>query len=720
MKKFLTSSVLIVALVFQLGGSTQDSSGSDMDHPAAQPNVSKAPGVGTTPNDPLYDQAMAAMGRGGYDEALDKLKNLLQQSGEAAGKEKIMRSMADCHYFLGMKGNRNSLISAVDLYRDVVQRYPDSRDDNIISLYRTAASYAALDFYYEAKREFENLCAKYPDSNYVPESTFRIGEMLYKARKFSESAQKLEDYVRKFPQGEYVKTAYFNLGDCYSQLNQDEAADKWYSDALKKWPDLNTVPEGVLLGIAFHYFRGMKYRDALKLFFFYVNVYPERENNKEILFAIGRSLMELDQIQLSLKVFSLLIERFPKSREAMESAILMANIGVNKPGLKLPAYFCGMENYKEPLKTYDNLLAGASSGDYAEELLFHKGHLLFKSDRHKESFETYNVLLNRFPKSRYREEVMKYFLASAERIVDESYSRGDYLAVSEIYFKSHEQGLITGDNFKVAFAMGESLRRVGLHDEAADVFEKLMKTSVGADDRTKILLAMADVECERRHYENVEKILQRLSSASQEKDQPPKRTGRSKSHAKPSVKAASPDGQTQRHISRILGNVYFKKGLYDKAILAYATALSNGEGIEGLAEIYLKNADCLKAMNSLDAAILSYRKAIEVYNRESRKYAVDILVASYRGIGDCLFEKKEYQEAISMYKQSATYAAGRSEGLWSLYGVGRGYAGLKNQEMADKSLSELKNKGGEGFWSNLADYVQREYDWNEKYDSVGQ
>jgi len=266
--------------------------------------------------------------------------------------------------------------------------------------------------------------------------------------------------------------------------------------------------------------------------------------------------------------------------------------------------------------------------------------------------------------------------------------------------------------------MGDSLRRVGLYDEAAEVFEKLLKTSGSVGDRNKILLAIADIDCERRNYDNVERILQRLSVTPQEKDRRLTMNGRrTKSQGKAIIQHSAPDGYIQLHVDRILGNVYFKKGLFDKAVSAYARVLAHGEGIEGMAEVYLKNADCLKAINSVEASMASYRKAIEAYNRESKKYSVDVLIASYRGLGDCLSEKKEYQEAISMYRQSASYLGGRAEGLWSLYGMGKGYAGLKNSEMADKTFSELKNKGGEGFWSNLADYALREYSWNEKYDS---
>jgi TolA-binding protein len=719
MKKFIISSALILMLVIQLSGSTHGSNGNEQDQGTGQPNAVTTASHGAESKNSLYDQAMGDFQRGGYAEALEKFSIILQQeSGESAKKEKVMRSMADCYYFLGIKGQKNNLLSATDLYKSIVQKYPDSRDDNAIALYRMANAYAALDFYHEAKREFENLYAKYPDSHYVPEITFRIGEMLYKARKFSESALKFEEYVHKFPQGEYVKTAYFNLGDCYSQMHQDEIADKWYSDALKKWPDLESISEDVLLSVGFHYFRSMKYPDALKIFFFYVNVYPEKESNKEVLFAIARSFVELDQLPLSLKIFSLLIEKFPNSREATESAIIMANLGVKKPGLRLPAYFQGMRNYQDPLKTYNDLLAGQPSGDYVEELLFQKGYFLYKNGRHKECFDTYGLLLSRFPNGRYKGEVIKYFMVSTARIVDENYANGDYLAVSEIYFKSREHGLITGDNFKVAYCMGDSLRRVGLYDEAAEVFEKLLKTSGSVADRNKILLALADIDCERRNYENVERILQGLSAVPQEKDRKLTLSSRqTKSQSKSMVKPSSSDGYIQMHVNRILGNVYFKKGLFDKAASAYARVFAYGGGIEGMAEIYRKYADCLKATNSLEAAMTSYRKAIEAYKRESQKYSVDILIASYRGLGDCLFEKKEYAEAISMYKQSASYLGGRADGLWSLYGIGKGYAGLKNSEMADKTFSELKNKGGEGFWSNLADYALREYSWNEKYDA---
>ncbi|HVO65593.1 MAG TPA: tetratricopeptide repeat protein [Syntrophales bacterium] len=718
MKKFIIS-ILILFIVYQLVGITEGGEDGSRDQNIGQAETAKTIRQETDSDTTLYNQGMIAFQSGSYSDALDKLKIILQREpDESPRKEKILRCVADCHFFLGLKGNNSDLLSAVDFYKNILQKYPNSRGENTIALYRMANSYAALNFYYEAKREYESLYTQYPESTYAPESVFRMGEMLYKSKKFGDAAEKFEEYIRKFPEGEYIKVAYFNLGDCYSQIHQEEKAERWYQSALKRWPDLGNIPEHILLNLGFHYFNSWKYPDTLKIFFFYINVYPEKENYKEALFVIARSFMELDQLPLALKMFGLLTEKFPNSREATEGAIIMANIGVKKPGMKLPLHFEGMQNYLDPLKTYNDILARSPTGDYAEELLFQKGYILYKNSRYKESFDTYARLLSQFSHGKYRGEAFKYFLASADWLVDENYAKGDYPAVSEIYFKSRENGLISGDNFKMAFKMGDSLRLVGLYDEAMEVFEKLLKTCGSIADRHRTITAIADVDCERGNYENVERVLKQLSTTSLDTDKRlTPHSGKSRYKGKATVKPVESEGNIEKHVNRILGNVYFKKGQFDKAAQTYAKVLDSGVGIEGMAVVYRNYAECLKAMNLLPMAIDNYQKAIEVYNRENQKYPVNIIIDSYRGIGDCLFEEKKYLEAISMYKQSLTKFDRRTESLWSIYNMGRGYVELRNSEMADKTFSELKNKGGEGFWSTLADYALREYSWNDKYSS---
>jgi tetratricopeptide (TPR) repeat protein len=264
--------------------------------------------------------------------------------------------------------------------------------------------------------------------------------------------------------------------------------------------------------------------------------------------------------------------------------------------------------------------------------------------------------------------------------------------------------------------MGDSLKHVGLNNEAMDVFDKLLKTSGGIAERNKILAAIADVECERGNYENAERMLQQITTSVPEHEKKIiPRNHKGKQNKKIIVKQSPQDSHIQKQINRIFGNVYFKKGLFDKAAQSYAKVLASGDDINDVAVIYRNHAQCLKALNSLPLAIANFRKAIEIYNSESQKYSVDVVIDSYRGLGDCLFDTKEYAEAIAMYKQSLAKQKGHSDELWSIYGIGRGYSELKNADMVNKTVSDMKSKGGEGFWSLLADYVVREFSWNDKY-----
>ena len=88
---------------------------------------------------------------------------------------------------------------------------------------------------------------------------------------------------------------------------------------------------------------------------------------------------------------------------------------------------------------------------------------------------------------------------------------------------------------------------------------------------------------------------------------------------------------------------------------------------------------------------------------------------SYESLGDCLYVKEEYQQAILMYEQSLKGISEGKQSMWTRISMARGYANLGNKPMADKSFSLLKRKSGDEFWSRVADYYVADKDWAGKY-----
>jgi tetratricopeptide (TPR) repeat protein len=52
---------------------------------------------------------------------------------------------------------------------------------------------------------------------------------------------------------------------------------------------------------------------------------------------------------------------------------------------------------------------------------------------------------------------------------------------------------------------------------------------------------------------------------------------------------------------------------------------------------------------------------------------------------------------------------------WDLFQSGKNYLSSNNLSMAEQTLSQLKNTGGEAFWSKISEYALEDNKWNQKY-----
>ena len=499
--------------------------------------------------------------------------------------------------------------------------------------------------------------------------------------------------MKKFPNGKYAKKAYFIIGDSYSKLQQFDNADIWYREILKRWPDLEEMPKESLLSLGLHYFQTGKYNDAVAVLFVHMNLFPDDEQSKSVLYTIGRCFVEMDQLSVAIKMFSRLMEKYPESHEALESMVIMANIGVKKPGIKVPVFMKGIDSYLDPLETYNEMLTKYPGDEMTEGLLHQKGYALWKDGRYKEAFDVYTYLLDQFPDGKYRETSKENLMSVAGLLVDKYYLKGDYIDVSDVYFRVYKEGLIEWDNFKTGFSVGDSLKEIGIYDDAMKVFEKLLKVSWSGKEKARVILAMAGIDYRRGNYDNAEKALRTIL------------------RRKPSV--VSPEILV--YARKMIGDIRYKKGLFDKAAFAYSEVLGSGGDIKGTAGIYRDYAHSLWGMNLYSSAAVNYQRAIKIYNEDDKKVPVDVVVDSYAGLGDCFYKEGKYKQALAMYKQSLDGLPEGEQDMWSLYDVGRGYTKSGNITMAETTFTELREKGGEGFWANVVDYFISDNNWTEKY-----
>jgi TolA-binding protein len=512
----------------------------------------------------------------------------------------------------------------------------------------------------------------------------------YRKGKYPKALDTFRSYIQQYAGKPRSKVSFFWIAECHSQMQDPKKADEAFLEALKRWPDYRDIPREALVSLGFHFFRQGAHDQLIGAFSYYVNIYPDDPFRKEMLYLMARSLTEMQQYEPALKVFSTVIEKYPDTKEATESAVIMANIGVKSPGLKLPAYMTGTRYYRNPAATYDMVLSKQlPSLEMTEQILFQKACALLQEKLYLEAFQASLAQLKRFPNGRCKDAGLVNLKAATERLVDEDYGKADYLHVADTYLNAYEGAWVKTIDYGTGYKIADSLRRIGLYRETRRVAEHLLMIERDGQNRRALLVMMADVNIRERHYDDAERLVTDLA------------------------KETAVLGRDDRLVLRRLqGDLYLRKGLYEKAAAAYAEVA--GEGAADAAVLHRNYGTALRFSNACPSALQQFQIAI----RQSEKNKAgdsQVLQDSLAGAGDCYLKTRKYPEAVTAYRQAVESAQSGAQNPWTLYNLGKGYVEMKNLTEANRVFSELKVRTGDDFWNKTIDYTLSDAAWTEKY-----
>ncbi|HTZ39298.1 MAG TPA: tetratricopeptide repeat protein [Syntrophales bacterium] len=513
---------------------------------------------------------------------------------------------------------------------------------------------------------------------------------LYRRGLYAKAVDKFRSYIDQFAGSPRSKASFYWIAECYGQMQDTKKADDAFLQALKRWPDYRDLPREVLVSLGFHFFRQGSYDNVIGVFSYYINIYPEDPFRKEMSYLIARSLTELQQYEPALKVFSTVIERYPESKEATESAIIMANIGVKKPGFKIPAYMAGVQYYKDPVAAYGMVLSkNLPSPELAERILFQQSLAFYQKNRFQEAFVTSITQLKRFPNGSCKDAALVHLKGITERLVDEDYQKADYLRVADTYFMAYESAWVKTVDFGTGYRIADSLRRVGLYRDARRVSDHLLMIEKDSRSRNSLLVLVADVNVRERQYDEAERLVAELAK-----------------------EAASLGREDRIALRRIQGDLYLRKGLYEKAAASYAEIPS--EGAADASILHRNYGVALRFSDACSRALQQFQLAIRQSEKDKAGNS-QVLQDSLAGVGDCYLKTHKYPEAVSAYKQAVESAQSGAQNPWTLYNLGKGYVEMKNPAEANRVFSELKVRTGDDFWNKTIDYTLSDSAWTEKY-----
>ncbi len=643
----------------------------------------------------LYNKALGELKDRKYDQALILFKEFI--SREDTSKEwgqRALRHMADCHYWLGKEGRKENLLIAAEFYKNTLENFPDPRRENALTYYRLAKTYEHLKYYPEAVKQYQNLIAKYPDTPYVPEAYYNIGDIYYTDGKYPQASEALIRYLMKYRGGVNAKKSFYLIAHSFYKAKYSTNAEVWFRDAQKKWPSFAAMPKELIMDYGFHKMSLRRFDEAVSAFSFYANLYPNDEKIKEVLMQLANAYRQADQLRSALAVYDRIIEQYPDTKEANESMLAMADLGVDRPGIKVFRFLNHIHYYRDPMDVYDTLIMKNPTGEIAQEAMLQKAAALVKKGQGRKAADVYLDFLRQYAQSKRVAEAARGLKTASGTLIDEYYAKKDYLAVAYVYFKSYGAVALQPDEYHQVNKIAISLKELGFVDDYLSILNQYLKVAGSESIINQVSLDIAEGLILQGKYDEAQNNLSALT-------------------AKPSVKK----GIIMPRIQKALAEIAFRRKQYDQAVFNYDAAARSGQELSDPGLFYSNYARSLMERKDNVQALQQYLTAVQYLSKEKQE-KVNTGIA-YKEIGDLYSKSNNLAGGLDMYNKALASSPDKELKLWSQFLMGETYIKMNKDDQAQSIFTQMKVASGpEGFWTKVVDFYLADSKWWEKYGST--
>ena len=640
----------------------------------------------------LYNKALGELKEKKYSQALVTFKEFI--SRDDTNKEwgqRALRHMADCHYFLGKEGSKENLLIAAEFYKNTLVNFPDPRKENALTYYRLAKTYEHIKYYPEAIRQYQNLIAKYPDAPYVPEAYYNIGEIYYTDGKYNQASESLIRYLMKYRGGVNAKKSFYLTAHSFYKAKQSANAEIWFREAQKKWPSVAVMPKELVLDYGFHKISLRRYDEAIHAFSVYANLYPDDEKIKEVLMLLASAYRQAGQLSPALAVYDRIIEKYPDTKEANQSMLAMASMGIEKPGLKVFRFLNHIHYFKDPMDTYDTLIMKNAKGEIGEEAMLQKAAALINKEQGRRAADVYLDFLRQYPQSKRVADAAQGLKTASGALIDEYYAKKDYLAVAYVYFKSYGAVSLQADEYPQVNKIALSLKEMGFMDDYLSILKRYLKVAGNESIINQVWLDISEGMIIQGKYDDALKNLSALAE-------------------KPSIKKSKMMAEIQKNLAEIS----YRKQQYEQAVVNYGAAVRSGQEFADPGALYSKYARSLNERKDNVQALQYYLTAVKYMDEETPKKAGAGIV--YKEIGDLYLKSSNLAGGLDMYNKALAYTTDKELKLWSQFLVGETYLKMRNEDQAQNIFAQIRVASGpEGFWTKVVDFYTADSKWWEKY-----
>lgn len=389
--------------------------------------------------------------------------------------------------------------AAAQQYSQAAGKSPRSEEGQYAGFQAGHALYRA-DVLEKASAQLRDFVAAHSSSKLADDALFLIGWIEFQKQNDSAAIVEFNKLLAAFPEGDQAVRALYTIADAQYNLGNVDAAMNTYRSVISRFPSHPLAAESAksmqiaLIGMgrtdealqiadslisvnpnsivaeefAFKkaeiFYTGRNYPNAVSELEAYMKKYPTSKRSDEVIYLLGKTYLNMDDVNNATKSFADLEKRYP------ESPLVPTSV------LDLATYYDGHANSAMADSLYGSvMLRHADDTAAASRAGFERATLARARGDSVKALEFYTITANRYAGSEYGDQA-RYQIAMYYRKLQITDSAVYHLS---ILTQSSGNPLI-GAN--ALYDIGDIYQRSGNWTSAADAFERVRRDFAGYED----------------------------------------------------------------------------------------------------------------------------------------------------------------------------------------------------------------------------------------------
>lgn len=625
---------------------------------------------------------------------------------------------------------------ATGSFADLIEAYPKGRYAErayflLAKSYRHLYSDSLPAHVTELKGRFQDAINRFPDSVYVPEALFAMGNLCYSTKTYYEALAYYNIIGKKYEHSrvalsalmqkarilalrkntrealsilEYVRTRYSGMSEeieakvetakiLHDLNNFNKSLDLLLEITAARPDSINQYP-AISLYLGYNYYQLGDNRKARENLYRFFNCCPDDEKSHLVLTKIADTYRNEGLQRDAVKLYQLVLERYPGEEGALISLFRLAEeqeegkLEIER-GITSPIAIIGGE-IAPPEKIYEGVLKRILKEDeknlLAQLALLKLAIVYHRAGDYEKSLETLKMLLSRYPLTKLRGETRLTLDRTLSDMLNKEIRRGRYRNILNLY--QREKDLFLLINSPGPFlTLARAFTKLKLTDFATEMFAKVDSLLSDEEKPADLLFYVGADFFEKGE---LEQALSRLDLLTEH----------------------HPGDQNAPFACQLKGRILAQQGQYASALQKFSTALSYQLKGCDRARILADKARALMAWHRNDEALRTTREADQLKANCCIDYH-----HIYREIGDLFLDLGVPKEALRGYRAAVEVEKKEENKILLKLKMAQCYRLLNQKENYLSLCNEIASLNVP-FWSNLARENMEEINFRGELDKV--